>query len=124
MTLATRLIAVNHVRKGERVGYAATWQCPEDMPVGVAAIGYGDGYPRAAPAGTPVLVDGKSTQVIGRVSMDLMTIDLRGIDNAKVGDAVTLWGAALPVERIAELAGTIGYELTCSITRRVRFIES
>jgi alanine racemase len=124
MTLATRLIAVNHVRKGERVGYAATWQCPEDMPVGVAAIGYGDGYPRAAPAGTPVLVDGKSTQVIGRVSMDLMTIDLRGIDNAKVGDAVTLWGPALPVERIAELAGTIGYELTCSITRRVRFIES
>ena len=123
MTLSTRLIAVNHVRKGERIGYSATWQCPQDMPVGVAAIGYGDGYPRAAPSGTPVLVDGRRTQVIGRVSMDLMTVDLRGIEGAKVGDPVTLWGEQLPIETIAEAAGTIGYELTCSITRRVRFIE-
>ena len=124
MTLSTRLIAVSRIGKGERIGYSATWQCPEDMPVGVAAIGYGDGYPRAAPAGTPVLVAGQATQVIGRVSMDLMTIDLRGVANAKVGDAVTLWGPELPVERIATAAGTIGYELTCSITRRVRFVES
>lgn len=123
MTLSTRLIAVNRIRKGECIGYSATWECPEDMPVGVAAIGYGDGYPRAAPAGTPVLVDGQPAQVIGRVSMDLMTIDLRGIADAKVGDAVTLWGPELPVETIAEAAGTISYELTCSITRRVRFIE-
>jgi alanine racemase len=124
MTLATRLIAVNHVRKGSCIGYAATWECPEDMPVGVAAIGYGDGYPRAAPAGTPVLVDGRAAQVIGRVSMDLMTIDLRGIPEARVGDPVVLWGPGLPVERIAGMAGTIGYELTCSITRRVRFVEA
>lgn len=124
MTLSTRLIAVNRIRKGERIGYAATWECPEDMWVGVAAIGYGDGYPRAAPAGTPVLVGERRTQVIGRVSMDLMTIDLRGIDEAKVGDPVTLWGPELPVETIAEAVGTIGYELTCSITRRVRFVES
>ncbi|MFC0679301.1 alanine racemase [Lysobacter korlensis] len=124
MTLATRLIAVNHVRKGSRIGYAATWECPEDMPVGVAAIGYGDGYPRAAPAGTPVLVAGQPTQLIGRVSMDLMTIDLRGVPGANVGDPVTLWGPDLPVERIAAMAGTISYELTCSITRRVRFVES
>jgi len=122
MTLATRLIAVNRIRRGERIGYSATWECPEDMPVGVAAIGYGDGYPRAAPAGTPVLVGGQRTQVIGRVSMDLMTIDLRGIQ-AAVGDAVTLWGPELPVETIAAAAGTISYELTCSITRRVRFVE-
>lgn len=122
MTLSTRLIAINHIRRGERIGYSATWECPEDMPVGVAAIGYGDGYPRAAPAGTPVLVDGQQTQVIGRVSMDLMTIDLRGVQ-AAVGDPVTLWGPELPVETIAAAAGTIGYELTCSITRRVRFIE-
>jgi len=124
MTLSTRLIAANRVRQGERIGYSATWQCPEDMPVGVAAIGYGDGYPRAAPAGTPVLVAGQATQVIGRVSMDLMTIDLRGITDARVGAPVTLWGPDLPVERIAAAAGTIGYELTCSITRRVRFVES
>ena len=124
MTLSTRLIAVNRIRKGERIGYAATWECPEDMWVGVAAIGYGDGYPRAAPAGTPVLVGDRRTQVIGRVSMDLMTVDLRGIDDAKVGDPVMLWGPELPVETIADSAGTIAYELTCSITRRVRFVES
>ncbi|GGZ57943.1 alanine racemase 1 [Lysobacter xinjiangensis] len=123
MTLSTRLIAVNRVRRGSRIGYAGTWECPEDMDIGVAAIGYGDGYPRAAPAGTPVRVAGHHTQVIGRVSMDLMTVDLRGVPGAKVGDPVTLWGEDLPVEIIAERAGTIGYELTCSITRRVRFIE-
>jgi len=124
MTLSTRLIAVNRVRRGERIGYAATWECPEDMLVGVAAIGYGDGYPRAAPSGTPVLVHGQETQLIGRVSMDLMTIDLRGIDAPAVGDPVELWGPALPVERIAAASATIGYELTCSITRRVRFVEA
>ncbi|QSX77476.1 alanine racemase [Agrilutibacter solisilvae] len=124
MTLATRLISVNRVRGGERIGYSATWECPEDMDVGVAAIGYGDGYPRHAPAGTPVLVGGQRAQVIGRVSMDLMTIDLRGIPEARVGDPVTLWGPDLPVETIADAAGTIGYELTCSITRRVRFVEA
>lgn len=123
MTLSTRLIAVNRVCKGGRIGYAGTWECPEDMEVGVAAIGYGDGYPRAAPAGTPVLVGGHRSQVIGRVSMDLMTVDLRGIPGARVGAPVTLWGPELPVETIAAVAGTIGYELTCSITRRVRFLE-
>ena len=122
MTLATRLIAINPVRRGEHIGYSATWTCPEDMPVGVAAIGYGDGYPRAAPSGTPVRVNGQPAQVIGRVSMDLMAVDLRGVD-ARVGDPVVLWGPELPVERIAEGAGTIAYELTCSITRRVRFVE-
>ncbi|WP_205289405.1 alanine racemase [Lysobacter sp. TY2-98] len=123
MTLSTRLIAVNRVCKGGRIGYAGTWECPEDMDVGVAAIGYGDGYPRAAPAGTPVLVGSHRTQVIGRVSMDLMTVDLRGVPGARVGDPVTLWGPELPVETIASAARTIGYELTCSITRRVRFLE-
>lgn len=123
MTLSTRLIAVNRVCRGGRIGYAGTWECPEDMDVGVAAIGYGDGYPRAVPAGTPVMVGSHRTQVIGRVSMDLMTIDLRGVPGARVGDPVVLWGAELPVEVIAAGAGTIGYELTCSITRRVRFHE-
>ncbi len=124
MTLSTRLIAVNRISRGERIGYSATWACPEDMDVGVAAIGYGDGYPRNAPAGTPVLVDGVRTTVIGRVSMDLMTIDLRGLPKAGVGSLVTLWGEDLPVEQVADASGTISYELTCSITRRVRFVEA
>lgn len=123
MTLSTRLIAINRIRRGERVGYAATWEAPEDMTIGVAAIGYGDGYPRQAGAGTPVLVGGERASVIGRVSMDLVTIDLRGVPAARVGADVVLWGRGLPVEEIAERAGTIGYELTCGVTRRVRFME-
>jgi alanine racemase len=122
MKLSTRLIAINRIAKGERVGYSATWECPEDMDIGVAAIGYGDGYPRSVPSGTPVLIHGQRVPLVGRVSMDLMTIDLRSLPNAKVGDEVTLWGPELPVEEIAAAAGTISYELTCSITRRVRAV--
>lgn len=124
MTLSTRLIAVNHIRGGEPVGYAASWQAPEDMPVGVAAIGYGDGYPRHVPPGTPVLVNGRSAPVIGRISMDLATIDLRHHPEAKPGDPVVLWGEGLPVEVIADAAATIGYEPVCSVTRRVRVVEA
>lgn len=123
MTLCTRLIAVNRISKGERIGYSATWECPEDMPVGVAAIGYGDGYPRIVQPGTPVLVNGLRATIIGRVSMDLMTIDLRQQPDARAGDPVVLWGKGLPVDSIGVAAGTIGYELVCSITRRVRFVE-
>jgi len=123
MTLSTKLISVNRNQRGEHVGYAATWQCPEDMPVGVAAIGYGDGYPRSAPSGTPVLVGGTRAAIIGRVSMDLIAIDLRAAPDAKVGDRVVLWGTGLPVEEIAAYAGTISYDLTCGMTRRVLFVE-
>lgn len=123
MTLSTKIISVNHIRRGEHIGYAATWQCPEDMPVGVAAIGYGDGYPRSAPSGTPVLIGGRRAPLIGRVSMDLITIDLRSVPEAKVGDHVVLWGRELPVEEIAAHAGTISYDLTCGMTRRVLFVE-
>lgn len=122
MTLSTKLVAINTVAAGEAVGYAATWICPQDMPIGVAQIGYGDGYPRSASSGTPVLVNGQRAPVVGRVSMDLITVDLRGID-ARVGDRVVLWGEGLPVEEIAMHAGTIGYELVCGMTRRVRFVE-
>ena len=121
MTLATGLLAVNRACRGDAVGYSGTWTCPEDMAIGIAAAGYGDGYPRHAPSGTPVLVDGRPATVVGRVSMDLMAIDLRGHPGARPGDPVTLWGEGLPVETVAEPAGTIGYELTCSVTRRVRF---
>lgn len=123
MTLSTRLIAVNRVGKGERIGYNGTWTCPEDMPVGVAAIGYGDGYPRSAASGTPVLVGATRVPLIGRVSMDLVTLDLRAAPQAQVGDRVTLWGGDLPVETVASHAGTIGYDLTCGMTRRVLFVE-
>ena len=123
MTLTTRLIAINHVARGERVGYAGTWTAPDDMPVGVVAIGYGDGYPRSASGGTPVLVGDARTTVIGRVSMDLVTIDLRGAPQSRVGDRVTLWGPGLPVESVAAHAGTIAYDLTCGMTRRVLFVE-
>ena len=123
MTLATRLVAINRIARGERVGYGATWECPEDMRIGVAAIGYGDGYPRSARSGTPVRVGDAPATVIGRVSMDLLTLDLRQAPDAEVGDVVTLWGAQLPVEVIAANANTIAYELTCGVTRRVLFAE-
>ena len=133
MTLSTKLISVQHLKKGERIGYAATWECPEDMAVGVAAIGYGDGYPRSAVAGTPVLIESSHArigraqigraQIVGRVSMDLITIDLRGIDAPSVGDRVVLWGRDLAVEEVARHAGTISYDLTCGMTRRVLFVE-
>ncbi len=123
MTLSSKLVAINRVARGETVGYAGAWTCPEDMPVGVAQIGYGDGYPRSAAAGTPVLVGGVRAPIVGRVSMDLITIDLRGVPDARIGDRVVLWGEGLPVEEVAAHAGTIGYELTCGMTRRVRFLE-
>ena len=123
MTLTTRLLSVKRVAKGERIGYGATWECPEDMAIGIAAIGYGDGYPRSAPSGTPVLVGGAPACVVGRVSMDLLTLDVRHAPDARVDDVVTLWGPELPVETIAQHANTISYELTCGVTRRVLFAE-
>ena len=119
MTLCTRLVAINHLQRGSAIGYGRTWTCPEDMPVGVAAIGYGDGYPRHAPNGTPVLVRGRRVPLVGRVSMDKITVDLRGLPEAALGDEVVLWGAGLPVEEIAHAAGTIGYELLCAVHGRV-----
>jgi len=124
VTPSTRRISIQRVKACERVGYAGLYQCPEDMPVGVAAIGYGDGYPRNIKPGTPALLNGRRVTIIGRVSMDLMTLDLRSQPDAQVGDPVVLWGEGLPIEEIADAANTISYELTCSITRRVRFIEA
>ncbi len=121
MTLSASLIAINKVLKDEKVGYGSTWQCPEDMLVGVVSIGYGDGYPRHVPSGTPVLVNGQRATLIGRVSMDMIMVDLREQPDAKVGDEVIVWGEGLPVEEIAAAAGTIGYELLCGVTRRVVF---
>lgn len=118
MTLRAPLIAINHLERGDAVGYGRTWSAPEAMPVGVVAIGYGDGYPRAVNNGTPVLVGEHRAPIVGRVSMDKITIDLRHAE-AAVGDTVTLWGRGLPIEEIAEAADTIGYELLCGVHGRV-----
>ena len=121
MTFSTRLIAVRQIKAGEPVGYGGIWRAPEDMPIGVLAVGYGDGYPREMPAGTPVLLNGKRVPLVGRVSMDTSTLDLRGMPEARVGDPAVLWGEGLPADEIAKAAGTIAYTLFCGITDRVRF---
>lgn len=118
MSLTSRLIAINQVRRGESIGYGGIWQCPEDMPVGVVSIGYGDGYPRHIDSSASAAVRERVVPIIGRVSMDLMTLDLRGIE-AEVGNEVELWGRRVSVDDIAASAGTIAYELLCGVYGRV-----
>lgn len=124
MKLESRLIAVRRYPRDARIGYGAAYRCPMDMPVGVVAVGYADGYHRALPTGTPVLVRGRRVPVVGRVSMDMITVDLRDAPDAQVGDGVVLWGPGLPVEEIAQRAGTVAYELLCGLTQRVRFTHT
>lgn len=119
MTLTSSLIAVRDVKKGEAVGYGGIWTSERDTKVGVIAIGYGDGYPRAAPNGTPVLVNGRIVPMAGRVSMDMLTVDLGPDAVDKVGDEAILWGEGLPAEVVAEHIGTIAYELVTKLTSRV-----
>ncbi len=123
MTLESELISVRCLQKGDTVGYGATWQCTEAMSIGVVATGYGDGFPRHAKSGTPVLVEGVRCALIGRASMDMLTIDLRNRPQAKIGDRVVLWGEKLPIEEIACHAETIPYELLCGAHRRLEMIE-
>lgn len=118
MTLTTQLIATREVKQGETVGYNGIWQADRPARIGIAAVGYGDGYARNMRSGAPVLVNGRETRVVGRVSMDMTAIDLTDIE-ASVGDRVTLWGEGLPIERVAPYAGTIAYELVCGINQRV-----
>lgn len=120
MTLQAPLIAVKQLRAGDCVGYGSVWCAPEDMRIGVVAIGYGHGYPRSLPEGTPVLIRDQRASLVGRVSMDMITVDLREVPDAMVGDRAILWGDGLPVDEIAEKAGTISYELLCQLTSRVR----
>jgi alanine racemase len=119
MTLQCDLIAINQARAGDTVGYGAAYSCPADMRIGVGAIGYGDGYPRHARNGTPVLVNGRRAPLVGHVSMDMITINLSGDDDARVGDCVTLWGQGLPIEEVAPWADSIPYQLICGVTDRV-----
>jgi alanine racemase len=123
MTLSAEVIAVQELAPGERVGYGGTFEAREPMRVGVVACGYADGYPRHAGTGTPVLVDGKRTRTLGRVSMDMLCVDLGGLPAAGVGSRVTLWGEGLPVDEVASAAGTIGYELLCAVAPRVPVTE-
>lgn len=118
MTLWSRLIALTHVEKGGKIGYGGTWTAPENMTIGVVGVGYGDGYPQFAQNGTPVLVNGVECPLVGRVSMDMLTVDLRNIPNAQIGDPVVLWGEGLPVERIAAMSQTSAYEILTRMTPR------
>lgn len=125
MSLKTELISVREVQAGERLGYGGTFTAPQRMRIGIAAAGYADGYPRHAPTGTPVLVNNQRTQLLGRVSMDKICVDLSPIpdDDAQIGCPVTLWGEHLSVDEIAHAAGTISYEILCALHARVPVIE-
>lgn len=124
MTLSTQLIAVNRVGAGETVGYAGRWRAERDSVIGIAAIGYGDGYPRHLPNGSPVLVNGQEATLAGRVSMDMIAIDVTALPGVRIGADVVLWGPGLPIERVADAAGTISYELACRVNARVHRSES
>jgi alanine racemase len=119
MRLLSTVIAVRDVPAGETVGYGGVWRAGRDSRVAIVAAGYGDGLPRALPNGTPVLVKGARATLVGRVSMDMIAVDVTANAEAQVGDAVMLWGPELPVEEIAAHAGTISYELLCAVSQRV-----
>jgi len=123
MSLSSELIATQQVRKGEGVGYGHAFVAPKDLRVGIVACGYADGYPRHAGTGTPVMVEGRLTRTLGRVSMDMLHVDLSDIPHAHVGSPVVLWGEGVPVESVATAAGTISYELLTALAPRVRIEE-
>jgi alanine racemase len=119
MTLSSEIIATQHLQLGERIGYGFTYEAAAEMTIGVVACGYADGYPRHAPTGTPVLVNGKRTRTVGRVSMDMITVDISDIPEAYIGTPVTLWGEGLSADEVAAAAGTVSYELLCALAPRV-----
>jgi alanine racemase len=119
MTLASSVIAVRRVVRGETVGYGGAWTAARDCSIAIVAAGYGDGVHRSLASGTPVLVDGARAPLVGRVSMDMLAVDVSALSGVRVGTPVVLWGAGLPVEEVAGHAGTIAYELLCSVSQRV-----
>lgn len=124
MSLRSKLISVHSMPAGESIGYGGTWQAKRDTQVGIVAIGYGDGYPRHAPNGTPVWVDGKICPLIGRVSMDMIAVDITEHPQAQIGSFVELWGEYVSVDEVAKLCGTISYELFCQVTPRVKRVSN
>lgn len=123
MTLCSEIIATQTLRAGERIGYGFTYEAVADMTIGVVACGYADGYPRHAPSGTPILVNGERTRTVGRVSMDMLCADITDLPNAQIGTPVTLWGEGLSADEVASSAGTISYELLCALAPRVPVSE-
>ena len=123
MTLSSRIIGVQQITAGERVGYGGTFVAERPTRVGIVACGYADGYPRHAPTGTPILVDGVRTTTVGRVSMDMLACDLTDLPNSGVDSQVVLWGEGMPADEVAAAAGTISYELFCALARRVKIVE-
>lgn len=123
MTLSSEIIAIQNLVSGEMVGYGGGFRADHSMRVGVIACGYADGYPRLAPTGTPVLVEGERVTTVGRVSMDMICVDLGNVPQARIGSPVELWGAGLPVDEVARSAGTVGYELLCAVAPRVPMTE-
>ncbi len=123
MTLSSEIIQIQHVREGDSIGYGSLFTAEKPMTVGVVACGYADGYPRMAPEGTPIVVDGVKTCLVGRVSMDMITVDLTEVPGAHVGSKVILWGNELPIDEVAQAAGTVGYELMCALSLRPRIVE-
>jgi len=119
MTLQSEIISVCELKAGERVGYGGSFRAESSMRIGTVACGYADGYPRHAPTATPILVEGQRTRTLGRVSMDMLSVDLSTLPDAGVGAKVTLWGGNLPVDEVASSAGTISYELLCALAARV-----
>lgn len=123
MTLSSRILGVQDIVAGERVGYGGSFVAERPMRVGIVACGYADGYPRHAPTGTPVLVAGQRSRVLGRVSMDMLACDLSDLPQAGVDSPVVLWGEGLPADEVAAAAGTLSYELFCALARRVPIVE-
>ncbi|MDE2137276.1 MAG: alanine racemase [Gammaproteobacteria bacterium] len=119
MSLESSVIALRSITAGETVGYGAAWKAAHDTRIAIIAAGYGDGLPRGLPTGTPVLIGGRHAPIVGRVSMDMIAVDVSAVPEVHVGTAVLLWGPGLPVEEIARHAGTIPYELLCSVSQRV-----
>jgi alanine racemase len=119
MTLSSSVIALRRIARGETVGYGGTWVAPRDALIATVAAGYADGVHRSLASGTPVLVGGQRAALAGRVSMDMLAVDVSSLTGVRVGTPVVLWGTGLPVEEVARYAGTIPYELLCSVSRRV-----
>jgi alanine racemase len=107
------------VKAGETVGYGGAWRAARDIRMAVVAAGYGDGYPRSTASGAPVQVNGRRAPLIGRVSMDMITVDVTDLPAVAVGDPVVLWGEGVPAEEIAQHAGTVAYDLICGVSQRV-----
>jgi len=123
MTLSSQIIALQRLKRGERVGYGLAYEAAAALTIGVVACGYADGYPRHAPSGTPVLVNGKRARTVGRVSMDMIAVDLTGLAGAGIGTPVTLWGQGLSADEVGAAAGTLSYELFTKLTARVPVTE-